>query len=443
MRHIDTQDRVLYRRDRLNPIPRFPVMNAKRFLILSASLNVLLLALVFRSDTTLPAEVELKQRSIARETSPIAIARSTASSAEVITNIFVREITWEQVESPDYGEYISNLRAIGCPEETIRDIILADVNKLYDEKKKEVRGGLPRFEYWKAGNPMAAFMGDPQSLQQVRALEEEKAGVLRALGIEPDPMQQLIAAAGGNPMDIAFEFLPHAKRTEVMKVMTEFQARMMERSQDGLFDGQDMMKAQREMEQVIRQMLTPEEFLDYQLRFSVTANLMRSQLAGFEPSEEEFLTIFHLRDAFDQEHSPFVDETGTEEQLRQRQQAHATLDQQIRDTLGSDRFAEYQRAQDPQYQQLRRIAQRAELPEAVANDVYHMRGAAETQADSVRQDATLSGDQRNAALLAIRRETEQTMRQTLGDDAWQQYNRPNNVWWLRNIAPEERGQSGR
>lgn len=69
-----------------------------------------------------------------------------------------------------------------------------------------------------------------------------------------------------------------------------------------------------------------------------------------------------------------------------------------------------------------------------------MRRTAETQANSIRQDATLSGDQRNAALLAIRRETEQSMRQTLGDDAWQRYNRPNNVWWLRNIAPEEAGQ---
>src|SRR5262245_55092968 len=33
------------------------------------------------------------------------------------------EFHWSQIESPDYREYISNLRAIGCPEATIRDII--------------------------------------------------------------------------------------------------------------------------------------------------------------------------------------------------------------------------------------------------------------------------------------------------------------------------------
>src|SRR5687767_831304 len=37
---------------------------------------------------------------------------------------------WRLVESEDYKKYIVNLRSIGCPEETIRDIITADVNKL-------------------------------------------------------------------------------------------------------------------------------------------------------------------------------------------------------------------------------------------------------------------------------------------------------------------------
>lgn len=38
---------------------------------------------------------------------------------------------WSQVESADYRTYIANLRAIGCPESTIRDIIVADVRALY------------------------------------------------------------------------------------------------------------------------------------------------------------------------------------------------------------------------------------------------------------------------------------------------------------------------
>src|SRR6185503_2879227 len=38
---------------------------------------------------------------------------------------------WNMVESKDYPVYIGNLRAIGCPEPTIRDIIYADVSELF------------------------------------------------------------------------------------------------------------------------------------------------------------------------------------------------------------------------------------------------------------------------------------------------------------------------
>src|SRR6267143_4470910 len=42
---------------------------------------------------------------------------------------------WRQIESSDYKTYIANLRAVGCPEQTIRDIIIADVTKAYEARK--------------------------------------------------------------------------------------------------------------------------------------------------------------------------------------------------------------------------------------------------------------------------------------------------------------------
>src|SRR5437867_256418 len=35
-----------------------------------------------------------------------------------------QKFDWRMVESEDYKKYIANLRYIGCPEETIRDIII-------------------------------------------------------------------------------------------------------------------------------------------------------------------------------------------------------------------------------------------------------------------------------------------------------------------------------
>ena len=41
-----------------------------------------------------------------------------------VTKILERTFGWEAVESADYKQYIENLRSVGCPDETIRDIII-------------------------------------------------------------------------------------------------------------------------------------------------------------------------------------------------------------------------------------------------------------------------------------------------------------------------------
>ena len=45
---------------------------------------------------------------------------------------------WSQIESPDYPTYIANLRAIGCPERTIADLITADVDSLYAGRRRQL-----------------------------------------------------------------------------------------------------------------------------------------------------------------------------------------------------------------------------------------------------------------------------------------------------------------
>src|SRR5260370_37442449 len=53
------------------------------------------------------------------------------------TNVVVRRqnFTWDEIESADFPTYITKLRAIGCPEATIRDIIVADVNQLFARRR--------------------------------------------------------------------------------------------------------------------------------------------------------------------------------------------------------------------------------------------------------------------------------------------------------------------
>lgn len=46
---------------------------------------------------------------------------------------------WSHLESTDYPTYVANLRGVGCPEQTIRDIVTADVDAaIYAPKREEL-----------------------------------------------------------------------------------------------------------------------------------------------------------------------------------------------------------------------------------------------------------------------------------------------------------------
>ncbi|HEX3987884.1 MAG TPA: hypothetical protein VHZ30_00550, partial [Verrucomicrobiae bacterium] len=60
------------------------------------------------------------------------------------TNTF----NWSQVESTDYRQYIANLRSIGCPESTIKDIIMTDVMRLYAQRRGQYYRNGREFKYW-------------------------------------------------------------------------------------------------------------------------------------------------------------------------------------------------------------------------------------------------------------------------------------------------------
>src|SRR5215471_13715806 len=64
-------------------------------------------------------------------------AEAALPTKSIKTNVVVRReyFSWAEVESADYPTYIANLRAIDCPEQTIRDIIIADVNALFARRR--------------------------------------------------------------------------------------------------------------------------------------------------------------------------------------------------------------------------------------------------------------------------------------------------------------------
>ena len=412
-------------------------MNAKILLLLSLVINVALGAALLRPKSAEPPTAPAPEPAKAVTVAPAAPAAKPRTVTQVVTNTVAQKFDWNAVESDDYKKYIANLRSVGCPEETIRDIITADVNKLYDAKRKALAGPKKKYEFWKPGIMMGA-PADPERTEKERALNKEKRVLLtELLGSAPEDKPDLLAGVSSQ-LDAMFDFLPAEKRGKVMEVMQDMQTKMQKAMKNGAPDPEDMRKVMKDMETEIGRVLTPEELLDYNLRFSVTANQMRMGLAGFEPNEQEFLELFKKRKAYDDE---FGGAFGIglnlkgEEKARQ-DAAKKALDESVKAQLGDERYADYKRSEDFAYQAMFRAASREGLGKDVAVKAYDMKKFAEDQASKIRADQKLTADQRTAALRAIRDETERSVKGVLGEKGFAGYERNNGAYWLKGIAPD-------
>lgn len=365
-----------------------------------------------------------------------ALAEAASAAATVEPQKVVQSFDWHSVESEDYKKYIANLRSIGCPEETIRDIITADVNKLFESRKREMTASTNKFQFWKTGN-MFADMMNPERMEKTQALAKEKRALLKELlGVEPEEKVDLFA--GMNPFESMLDFLSPAKQNEALEIYQKYQAKMMKGFSGGgqpdADDMKQMQKTQKEMEAELAGIMTPKEFEDYQLRMSQTAMMMRMTLGSFDPNEQEFRDIFKVKKQFDDEYSMFGAFTLDKAEREKRAAAEKEMKDQLKNLLGDTRYAEYERSQDYVYQSAYRVTEKYGLPGESAGKVYDMKRAAEDAANKIRQDKTLSSEQRTAALSGIRAETEKAMQGVLGDKAYKSYQ--GQAYWLRSISPD-------
>ncbi len=142
----------------------------KSALKLSVLANIVLCAMLFclarhpgRSASTPPTHRE---------------SVAAADSSKEMPRSEPQPFRWNQIESPDYRTYIAKLRGIGCPEQTIRDIIIADVHSLYAPRYEE-------FERKKSALDTALLAGRGAGQgplgAELQRLQNEEASVLSAL----------------------------------------------------------------------------------------------------------------------------------------------------------------------------------------------------------------------------------------------------------------------
>jgi len=350
---------------------------------------------------------------------------------------------WSQLESEDYQEYISRLRDFGVPEKVIRDIIMADVEKLYRPRFAALRP--PR----KPENPNfweTRYQGyypnrdqTKEQREQTRALQKEKTELIKTLlGVD---VYEQISKEAGYPDWTERMYGPLSK--EDREKVSDIQERFQEAQSDiyakanGYIDQDtqaELAVLRRKQREELAKILSPEQLEEYELRSSETAQRMKWELAWFDPNEKEFRAIHSVKQVQEEIdgllRAEVENDETTRSQIKALQEKQTELKKSLTETLGTNRAREYQLVDQWEYRNLLETGVSADNVFKIAD----MRTEVESAAQKIKQDKTLSKEQRTEALRAIKAETEKTLAEMLGDRRAKYYT-SSSRWWLRNLAP--------
>lgn len=356
--------------------------------------------------------------------------RAVPPAVTVVTNVVAtNDFRWAQLESEDYRSYIERLRAIGCPEQTIRDIVIADVDKMLAPRMQAASSRPRELHYWQSAEQELWAGGESQeALRKQRAVDYEKREVIRQL-LGVDLVGERLRVQGQDDYHgQRLGFLPEDKRAQVRTVLDQFadQEREFVEQQieegNGVVDAGELDRLRRQKDEALAPLLTPDERQQYDLWFSDSAARVRDSLFGLESNEEEFLKLYALQKDF---------ETRTGDAPTPGTAHWNDFQAKVREALGEQRHAEWLRAQDPEYREIVKVASRFKIPTAVATELYGYKQPIEEERARVEADPNLTPQQKEAAYQAIAAETQKIYQQALGEKAYRHLSKRTSNRWLR------------
>ena len=348
-------------------------------------------------------------------------------------------VPWRLIASADYRQYVANLRAVGCPEWLVRDIIVADIDDLYNQKS---RTDPVYFAPWQGADQRREATRTRSA--KLNALRQEKRTLVKSLlGYEwenygEEVWDQDLATS------LTMGFMPDDKAVQVLSLKDQYAHAAQDVREDANFILIDDDRARLQslydgFESDLSQLLDPSQLDELQLRAQqsfLTANDIHFD--GVTISDGELRELVRMSKGFrDIARSDFVPDhpvSDTDEAGR-----NAAFETQVKSLLGSERFAGYQRAQDPNFREIFAFSQQNSLTPSAAVKVYESRQNASEQADEIQKDGSLSPGERAAALVVLKAATMNTISSALGGSYQDYLQGP--VQWLGALTPSPEMQT--
>jgi hypothetical protein len=322
-------------------------------------------------------------------------------------NVIIRRqfFSWQDLESADYPTYIANLRDIGCPEQTIRDIIIADVNALF-AKRLATELVTPGQQWWRAEPDPAV---EAVAAEKMRLIEGERRDLLASLlgpawetgdlANLPRPSRQGVALDG----PVLGMMTSETKQT-VQDVAVRSEERLNAYIENAAAEGREpdpsvLAKLRQQTRDELAKVLTPAQLEEYQLRYSDTADNLRQrfgELEFFNATPDEFRQVFRATENIEQQLS-LLGDSADPNVAQMRKTLTAQRENAIRTALGNRRYEEYRMLQDADYREAVAQAREAGTPEA-ARTIYTINLAAAAEQNSILSNTNLTAEQKDVEL---------------------------------------------
>ena len=372
----------------------------------NAALAVALWSLL-HGPLAFPADREANSPVTLTTSGPVRIAK---------TNVILRArtLTWRDLESTNYDLYVLNLRGIGCPEPTVRDIILADVNQLYARKRRELNITTNDLPWWRSEPDLNETHA---LLAKTAALEEERRKLLaRLLGPNwddgPDAEPEPLVLAGPT-----LSALTPEQKQAVQDLVTRSQRAVSDYVKQCQKKGEspnpaEMARLRETVRLELEQKLTAPQTEEFLLRYSHNASQLRDQLRGLNTTPDEFRQLFTATDTIDRQLLALAE--GDPSAMLRRQELLAQREAAIQQALSPERYEAYQMLKDADYRLAMNDAQEAGAPAQAGRTLYELNQAAASERDRIRNDPSLTPAEKEEQLKEVELERLAARAQALG-----------------------------
>ena len=217
---------------------------------------------------------------------------------------------WSQIASPDLKIYRDNLRAIGCPELTVREIIRAVINENFRTRRRDILASF-QDHYWdivlRGELVRRQWLPRTEWGQALESLKAERQELIADVLGRDSLITEAERQTQRTELEQRRSWLSPEKREKLIELEEQHQQRLVEWAEtlglrvNGMPTQEDedrLENWQQEFEESETQLLTPEELAELQLRESDVANWAAS-LPGFNPTEDEWRSLTQLRSQFE------------------------------------------------------------------------------------------------------------------------------------------------